>query len=114
MGNSVKGLHDGSRVLLIYDRLFDTRGNLFNELLVPIASMLEVTWSEGLQSQFLRCPRFVKVAECPTYVSHLPNHFDHHPGCIWVLARPGLVACDCHVMYDLPHSTSPLSIVASH
>ena len=53
MGDNVKGLHNGPRVPLIYDRFSNARGDLSNELLVPSASMLEVTWSKGVRSRFL-------------------------------------------------------------
>ena len=43
MGDIVKGLHDGPHVPLVYDRFSDARGDLFNELLVPSASMPEAT-----------------------------------------------------------------------
>ena len=80
MGNSVKGLQDGPCVLLVYDRFSDARGNLFNNLSNPSASMLEVN----------------EMVACPTFMSRMLDES-------LLNSNPPRVS---HVRYNLSHSMS--------
>ena len=88
MGDRVKGIHDGPRVPRIYDQFSYARGNLFNELLIPSASMLEVT----------------EMVVCSTFIIHMPDES------LLNLGHPR----DNHVKYDLSHFINPPRIVADH
>ena len=78
MGDNIKG---STMVHVFHSFMTDSRGDLFNELLNPGASMLKVT----------------EMVACPTFMSHMLDES-------LLNLRPSR---DSHVRYDLSHSSRP-------